>query len=342
MSDDVRARFKTFMQARLTSDRARAEWRAELERGWAMLLETKLLALVEPASLLKAVENATRREAFEKVVAPVFVAGRKDIFPIVKSNDDTLGTYVPKDARDAIDELLGKPGFMHDKLVEEIMKQEVVEEIMRDILSDALEEFNDKVNPFFADWGLPGLIKKFVPIGGGAVLRSIESVRGEYDKRLKPEIKKFLQGFSRRALDKTAKAIIARADDPQSVALRRALAKWLWEQKVKDLVANVDDEKWALGEKAGLLIAQQTAQTKRVQDARNDLVYAFFKKHDGHTVKEALAAYGVDPVLDFDILAEATWPAVKAIATSEVAMSYVAGIVAEFVASEARGPASQG
>jgi hypothetical protein len=336
MADDVRSRFKEYLKARLTSDRARAEWRAELENGWAMLLATKVTALVEPASLLCAIENATRREAFEKVVAPVFVAGRKDIFPIVKSNDDTLSAYVPKEARDAIDELLGKPGLMHDKLVEEIMKQEVVEEIMRDVLSDALEEFNDKVNPFFADWGLPGLIKKFVPIGGGAVLRSIESVRGEYDKRLKPEIQKFLQGFSRRALDKTAKVIVARADDPKSVALRRAIAKWLWEQKVKDLVANVDDEKWALGEKAGLLIAQQAAQTKRVQDARNELVYAFFKRHEQHTVKEALAEYGVDPQLDFDLLAEATWPAVKSIATSDVATNYVATIVAEFIASEAR------
>jgi hypothetical protein len=336
MENDVRARFSEFMVKRLSSSRARAEWRAELENGYKMVLGQKLGTFVDEAALLRAIESATARDVWKKVISPTFVAGRKDVFPIVKADDSALSTYVPEDARKAIDELLGLPGFVHEKLVHEVMRQEVVEEIMRDVLTDALEEFNDKVNPFFADWGLPGLIKKFVPIGGGAVLKSLDTVRGEYDKRLKPEIQKFLQGFSRRALDKTAKVVIARSDDPKSVALRRAIAKWLWEQKVSELVEKVDEAKWALMEKAGLSIAQETAQTKRVKDSRDELVRAFMTKHSGHTVAEILEHYGIQPAPDFDAIAEATFPALATIATSSVATSYVSGIVAEFMASENR------
>ncbi len=336
MENDVRARFSEFMVKRLSSARAKAEWRAELENGYRMVLAQKLGTFVDEAALLRALESLSQRDVWKKVVAPTFVAGRKDVFPIMKSDESTLATYVPEEARKAIDELLGMPGFVHEKLVFEVMRQEVVEEIMRDVLTDALEEFNDKVNPFFADWGLPGLIKKFIPIGGGAVLKSIDAVRGEYDKRLKPEIQKFLQGFSRRALDKTAKVVIARADDAKSVALRRAIATWLWDQKVSELMANVDESKWTLMEKAGLLIAQETAQQKRVKTSRDELVRAFMTKHSAQTVTEVLTCYGIEPSPDFDAIAEATFPSVATIATSSVATSYVSGIVAEFIASEAR------
>ena len=336
MENDVRARFSEFMVKRLSSARARAEWRAELEKGYRMVLAQKLGTFVDEAALLRALESLSARDVWKKVLAPVFVAGRNDVFPIVKSDDSALSAYVPEEARKAIDALLGMPGFVHEKLVFEVMRQEVVEEIMRDVLTDALEEFNDKVNPFFADWGLPGLIKKFIPIGGGAVLKSIDAVRAEYDKRLKPEIQKFLQGFSRRALDKTAKVMIARADDAKSVTLRRALAAWLWDQKVSELVANVDLAKWTLMEKAGLLIAEETAQQKRVKASRDELVRAFMTKHSAQTVAEVLAVYGIEPAPDFDAIAEATFPAVATIATSSVATSFVSDIVAEFIASEAR------
>ena len=134
--------------------------------------------------------------------------------------------------------------------------------------------------------------------------------------------------------------MIARADDPKSVALRRALATWLYEQKVSELVANVDEEKWLLAEKAGLAITEHAARTERVQSARISLISAFLKRHSDHSVKEALATYGVAPAFDFDALAEATWPAVKTVATSPVATAYVSNIVAEFIASESRAPSS--
>ena len=195
MTEDVRARFTEFMVARLTSPRAKAEWRAEIERGVAFVMASKITDFVDEKALFRAIDAATLPEVWQNVIAPAFAAGRKDVFPLIKSDANKLGAYVPEAARRAIDELLGKPGLLHEKLVAEIMSQDVVEEILRDILQDALTEFNDKVNPFFADWGLPGLIKKLVPIGGGAVLRSIESLRGEFDKRLKPETQKFLHGF---------------------------------------------------------------------------------------------------------------------------------------------------
>ena len=113
---------------------------------------------------------------------------------------------------------------------------------MRDVIYDALVEFNESVNPFFADWGLPALIKRFMPIGSGAVLKSMSAVRTEFDKRLEPEIRKFLLGFSRKSKKKLADFIVSSAGDPKLVALRKSIVAFFYEESLAQITQNVDDD----------------------------------------------------------------------------------------------------
>src|SRR5262249_37749361 len=132
------------------------------------------------------------------------------------------------------------------RLLREALENEAAEEVMRDVLYDALKEFSEKVNPFFADWGLPSLLKKLSPFGLGAMSKGFDSVRVEFDRRLEPEIRKFLLGFSRRALKNVADFTIDKADEPEFVAIRKRLVHFLLERRVAELCPEPDDGRAAM------------------------------------------------------------------------------------------------
>ena len=110
-----------------------------------------------------------------------------------------------------------------EDLVHRVFEDEAAEEVLRDVIYDALVEFNDSVNPFFADWGLPSLLKKVMPIGSGTVIKSIGAIRGEFDKRLEPEMRKFLLVFVRKSKKKIAGLIVSKGSDPKFIALRQSV-----------------------------------------------------------------------------------------------------------------------
>ena len=328
-------RFSAFLSARLTSPAARSEWRANLERGYQELLARKLSEALPHEALLRMLEIAKKPELYEKLVSKIAVAVHAEAYPRVVSHGATLGSYVPEPAKKKIELLLARPNVVNPKLVREILAQEAMEDLMQDVLFDALKEFNEKVNPFFADWGIPGIVKKVMPIGSGAVLKSLDSVRGEFDKRLDPEIKKFLGVFSKKALDRTAGLMIDKGDSPKFVELRKAVATWLYAQPVGELTKSADPEAVKLGQEAGVLIAAQVAASKDLATEVEASIAAFYKKHEKDTLEAIRSAYGIDYAPDFDALAEATWPLVVQIVTSDTLVDWATSIVGEFFAQDA-------
>lgn len=335
--DEKKRAFEAFLSNRWSSDRARAEWRADLEAGHRALLSAKVAKALDKATLFRALDAATEKGVLEGVSRPLGSAIAAELLPRLRKEEAVVGDLVPDEARAKIDQLLALPGLVNEKLVREITKQEAIEEIMRDVLYDALKEFNDKVNPFFADWGLPALVKKLMPIGSGTVLKSLDNVRGEFDKRLDPEMRKFLLTFSRKSLDRTADVIIEKGDEPKSIELRKAIARWLYTQKVKDLAVSVSDEGAKLSREAAESIAAHASRHELLIRAREDVATTFFSRHADHTVAEALAAYGVDFTPDFDLIAELTWPAVVHVVQSGVVGSRITALVAEFFAADEKG-----
>src|SRR6185295_316141 len=124
-----------------------------------------------------------------------------------------VGDRVPASAHRHIDALLARHGLMPERLLREIAEQDAIDEIMRDVLYDGFKEFSERVNPFTAEWGIPSLLKRSSLLGG-AMTKGIEAVKVEFDRRMEPEIRRFLAGFSRRGLRSMADAMIARADQP--------------------------------------------------------------------------------------------------------------------------------
>jgi hypothetical protein len=335
---ELRARHVAFLTERLVSDRAKGDWARSLDEGYAWLLTLAVRDVLDPSAVTASIARVLTAEVVRDLAAPVARDAGRRLVASLRTDDAKLGDYVPADARTAIEALLARRDLVPEALVRRVFEQEAIGDLLRDVLYDALMEFNDTVNPFFAEWGLPGLIKRFVPIGGGAVLKSMGVVRGEFDKRLEPEIRKFLLVFSRKAKGKLADFVIAKGGDPNFVTLRTAILSFAYEQSLRELVAGVDDAAMDAQDKAALSITLEVLSREHPRERLREALAKVLEDHGGRTVGEALAAVGATAKPDFSALAEATWPAVKAVLASPVAARFFEQITGEFYDSLAATP----
>jgi len=98
---------------------------------------------------------------------------------------------------------------MPERLLREMLENDATEAVMRDVLHEALVVLQ-KVNPFFADWGLPSLLRKLSPLASARWARRSTRWRAEFDRRLEPEMRSSCKAFSRRALRQFADFTIQR------------------------------------------------------------------------------------------------------------------------------------
>ncbi len=332
----LRSRHVAFLAERLVDDRARGDFIRSFEAGYDHVLAQPLRALVDPKVLVERAAALLGEPTVRGLVAPIARELNRRLVHALRSENVELGRYVPADARKAIDTLAARADLVPEPLVRKVFESEVVEEIMRDVLYDGLVEFNESVNPFFADWGLPAFIKRFMPIGSGAVLKSMSAVRGEFDKRLDPEIRKFLLGFSRRAKKKVADVVVSSAGDPKTVALRQSVIAFLYEESIASLMANVDEDARMEADDAALAITLEVLR----QDHPRERVIAELEKlladHGDETLGAWLTRIGVTERPNLEKLAELVWPYVKLVLESPPARAFWERITWDFYATLAK------
>lgn len=329
---EQRARHVAWAKARLRSAEGKRRLRENLEAGTRALLAAPVGQVVDEAALVRVAASFTAEPFVASLVRPVARTAVLLKMARLREAPEKLGTYVSPEARVAWERLLERPGLVPEKLVKELLAQRAFEEIARDVLDDALDEFSRKVNPFTAEWGLPSLLKRMGPlsIGLGAFAKGLETVREEFDKRLEPERKKFLQSFARRSLDLVAEFFIRRSDEPAFVAARKELLAWLLEQPVGELVSPGDEKATELAISA---IEQTDKHVRSLESSRRQLGAALsllFHAHKGQTVETALATYGAKLELDFDAMTEAFWPAVLVALDAPAVDAFVEDLVGGF------------
>jgi hypothetical protein len=252
----------------------------------------------------------------------------------MRSDSTKLGTLVPAKARARIDKLLEKKHTINEKLIRQLIEQEAMEETLRDVIFDALKEFNEKFNPFVADWGLPGLLKGLGRFGLGPLTKSIENVRAEFDKRLEPEMRKFLQGFSRRAVRRMADLVVQNNDDPKFLALRKSMVAFLYEQELREIVANVDDESAEAWNEISVDVIEHSLALDASKKKRREAIDALLRDHGKEPLGHVLERYGFTAKPDADAIARTIWPVARAIFQQPVARERVDAIIEAFFESE--------
>lgn len=318
-----------FLRGRLGSDAAREDWVRSFREGYAWVLGLELHEVIDSAALTEGVVKALTAESVKALFAPVGKDIHRRVLGALKADRARLGDYVPAAARLAIDDLLERSDLVPERLVRNVFEQEAVEDAIRDMMYDGLVEFNETANPFFADWGLPAILKR-MPIGGGAILKSMGAMRGEFDKRLEPEIRKFLLVFSRKAKGKLADLFVKKGDDPKLIELRKNVVSFLYAQSMSELLAGVDH---AASKKAEHAVEHIVLETLRREEPRQKLKAAlddFLKEHGKSTIGEWLKATGAQGEPDLEAWALLLWPLVKRGLESPVAQAFFENVANEF------------
>ncbi|MCS6911657.1 MAG: hypothetical protein RMK29_09370 [Myxococcales bacterium] len=260
---------------------------------WEQLRQRPLRQLCQPARLgplLDAVLGPTQ-------TAELLLSALRTLRPVLasaaRSDPWPLSAYIPDEARQALATLCQRPLRLPPELAQALLSNPTLEEVLRDLLYEALREFNDRVNPFFADWGLPALIRKAVPLGGAALVRTLQAVRAEFDRRLEPETRRFLHGFVRRALRHAAHVLAEGRDSAQARALRLSLLEVVLAQPVSCLARVADDEALELLEVAAGALLRHVLPSEQARTLRHQVLSALAAAGGDLTLGEWLERHGL-------------------------------------------------
>lgn len=329
----LRARHVAFLAQRMTDERAHGDFVRSFDAGYDHVLAQRLREILDPRALVAGLSSVLTSEAVRGLLSPIAREVNRRVLASLRSDDAKLGGYVPAEARRAIGELIARPDLLPEPLLRKVFEDEVTEQIMRDVLYDALVEFNDSVNPFFAEWGLPALVKRFMPIGSGALLKSMSAVRSEFDKRLEPEIRRFLLGFSRKAKKKIADYVISSAGDPKLVGLRQSIIAFFYEESFASITRNVDDDARMAADEAAEAIALEVLKQERPRERLLGELERLIEAHGDETLGAWLGRIGVTARPDLEALAELLWPFVRLALESPSARAFYERVTWDFYAS---------
>ena len=329
--DDLKSKQVAFLHMRLVSPAARAEWRSNVAKIFDELLEVPLGQLVETNSIVSVVDALLLRTVLDTTLQPMLLQIVRVLRAMLVAEKAQIGTFVPPNAQRTFRDLAARSSSLTVPLVREISEHEAARIVMSDVLHDALVQFSDRVNPFVADWGLPSLLKKFSPFGLGGVSKSIDGMRVEFERRLEPEIRKFLIGFSREALRKGAGSITSQSDTPAFIALRQRIVAFLFEQRFADVLLDERDSDSVT--RAAMDVIVHVCTDDKLAQRRRQIVKEFVDANAQTSVRNVLVSLGAPdkpPAGVVETIAEATFPAFAAAVGSVAGKSWLEGLVAEF------------
>jgi hypothetical protein len=326
--EDLKSKQIAFLHTRLVSPAARAEWRTNVATICHELLDMPLGQLVEANALTAAVDALLVRNVLDTSFQPLLSRVVRDVRAMLVAERARIGTFVPPNAQQALRDLAARSSNLTAPLVREISEHEAARLVMTDVLHDALTQFSDRVNPFVADWGLPALLKRFSAFGLG---KGIEGMRADFERRLEPEIRKFLIGFSREALRKGAGSIVSQSDTPAFIALRQQIVSFLLEQRFADVLLEERDTETAT--RAAMEIIVHVCTDDKLAERRRQILKEFVGTYANASVRSVLVTFGVPdkpPPALLDAFADATFPAFAAAIGSPAGKQWLEKLVAEF------------
>ncbi len=329
----LRSRHVTYLMTRLVDESARRDFLRSFEAGYDHALTRPLREWFTPRQLVEQVTRITDERMLRGFLAPIAREASRRAIHSLRTDDAVLGNYVPTDAREILEGLLARGELVPSELVRRLIDSDAVDEILRDVLFDALVEFNEAVNPFFSEWGLPALIKRLVPIGSGTILKSMSTVRAEFDKRLEPEMRRFLLGFSRKAKRKLLSLTEASKDDPKLAELRKVIATFLYEQTLASLTKHLDDDARMQLDEAAESIARAVLHSERPRERLIASLERWLGENGDEPLGTWLARIGVTERPDFESVADLLWPTVKFALESPPARAFFERVTWEFYAS---------
>jgi hypothetical protein len=313
--------------ARATSPEAEQLWRDHLESLYDAVLREPVGRLLSARTTADAVEAAVSREAVADGYLPAWRVIWILLLGQLRDDRRRIGEYVHDEGRAALEDLAARPDVVPERLLHEVLEDEAAREVMGDLIYEALREFQEKVNPFFADWGLPSLLKRLGPFGLGGMGKAFDTMRAEFEKRLEPEMRRFLTSFTGRGVKRVGAYLVDHAGDRSFIALRKRLVRWVLDQTVAETVASTGEPLLNRGQEIATEIGAHVIGLDSVRARRRLVVEQLVTLHAAQPLGEALAQYGITARPDFDLAARLTWPFVRAALSSEAGTRWLQSLV---------------
>ena len=311
-------------------------WRERVQASASALLAAKVADLVDVDPLIVALETSLDSADVQSGAQALARLVLRELAARLGTRAESLADVAGKDTLAALDELLARPDVVDEALLADLARDEALERVMQDVLFDALKEFSERVNPFVADWGLPALLDQLPLFGKGTLRKAFDAMRGDFDKRLEPEIRKFLKTFARKSLERMVELTLKNRGEPGHVAMRQHLARTLLERPLRDLCWPVDDPRLALAERVTEAAISAAASHALVRGLVTEAVRELHARWRERSVAEVLAELDIPPP-PLDPWVDASWPLARTLLTSEPLLAELASLLDEaheaFVAS---------
>lgn len=310
----------------VASPDAVGRYSARLEEVVAHLETLAVKDLIDAEAVDRLVEALGRPEVAADTVSPAVRHLAAEVLAQLDVRPESGGEIIGEAARGEIADLAARADVLNEPLLRAVVQDPAVEGVLRDILFDGLKEFQTRVNPFTAEWGVPALIGAMPRLSRGPLTKAVDGVRREFERRLEPEMRKFLERFASKALDRTVTSMLDKAGDPEAVALRRQVAAVLLEQPLSTLAFAPPD---ARGEHLVKTIAAAVPHAIAHPAVRSMVGAGLRAQLDAlgdHTVGDARQSLGIARP-DLGPLAAASWPVVKAVLLAPAVRAQISEVI---------------
>lgn len=292
-------------------------------------LSKRLSELVDPASLEALLDASLDPERLDVTMAPAVVAFVDEVARRASLREERASDLLGSDAVRAIEAVAREPGATSPAVVRAILGTRAVEDAASALLFEALDGFSRKVNPFVAEWGLPALVDALPLLARGTVKGALGGFQSEFERRLEPEIRRFLATFVRRTLERTARDMAEKSGDPEVVRLRVELANAVLSVPLEDLVWSPDS---GVGSRALDAVKACVRGLGRSDAFRAELRQGVTRALVAEETLEArLARLGI-VVPDEPALARALWPAVRGLLRDDTIIDALGAAIDESLA----------
>jgi len=296
----------TWLRERLTGDRAEREWSGVVSRALEALYDRPWTELVPRETLAQAIAAHRTPERGRAIGLGVSAAIRSAI-ESARADDAPVERFVDDSARDALVRLVRRPGLVPEPWVRHVFRQPAAEALAADTLYRTLRDFSTVIPRTLAAV-LPGLLGRFAKFGSSLVDRVV----GEIEGRLEPEIRRYVEAGTRRALERAADFAVAHLDAEVNLDSRESLLRFWLASSGRELAVPVSDDVLGDIDALGAAFGQLWATSPLIGDeiaARLDALYA---EAAGDSVRDVVERVAGPVAPPFEAWAQAAWPLVRA------------------------------
>jgi hypothetical protein len=325
---------RAWLKERLGGERGRADWGKLVEAGYDALLGIPLEVLVPAAELDALVDAIVRPEVLVEVVRAWTRHGAPFAVAEMKTQVQPLSRRVPPEAEAALLALVSRPGFVHADWIRALFQEAAIEDMLRDTLYRALRDFSTIV---------PRLIMNLLPksripmLGSAGVLGT--RLMEELERLLEPEIKAFLAGGTKRALERAADYSVQHSDDPSSVELRKNVVRFILGKSPAFHALPLTEPALADIDTATAAIARRIGELDEVKREVKALLGRLRKLHGNKTLGAVLGELGITHRPPLGAWAAVSWPAIARSLEAAPISAWLEGLADEIaVALDRSGP----